>query len=68
MVLFCGSFLLVMLHDGLCYAVVSACSRVVTCYEGTYLLAVVIVVFCQFPKCVLVQIRIKGEVAAVKLV
>ena len=26
------------------------------------------VVFCHFPKCVLVHIRIKGEVGAVKLV
>ena len=28
----------------------------------------VCVVFCHFPKCVLVHIRIKGEVGAVKLV
>ena len=46
-----------------CYAVVSVpCSLVVTC------LAVVFVEFCHFPKCVLVHIRIKGEVGAVKLV
>ena len=32
------------------------------------LLTVVCVVFCHFPKCVLVHIRIKGEVGAVKLV
>ena len=31
-------------------------------------LAVVCVVFCHFPKCVMVHIRIKGEVGAVKLV
>ena len=31
-------------------------------------LAFVFVVFCHFPKCVLVHIRIKGEVGAVKLV
>ena len=31
-------------------------------------LTVVFVVFCSFPKCVLVHIRIKGEVGAVKLV
>ena len=31
-------------------------------------LAVVFVVFCHFPKCVLVHIRIKGEIGAVKLV
>ena len=35
--------------------------------EGADLLAVIIVVFCHFPKCVLVHIRIKGEVGAVKL-
>ena len=32
------------------------------------LLAVMCVVFCHFPKCVLVHIRIKGEIGAVKLV
>ena len=48
-----------------CCAVVSVpCSLVVTCWERAYLLAVVFVVFCHFPKCV----RIKGEVGAVKLV
>ena len=36
--------------------------------EGADLLAVVIVEFCHFPECVLVHIRIKGEVGAVKLV
>ena len=36
--------------------------------ERADLFAVVIVVFCHFPKCVLVHIRIKGEVGAVKLV
>ena len=52
-----------------CFAVVSVpCSHVVTCWEGADLLAVVIDVFCHFPKCVLVHIRIKGEVGAVKLV
>ena len=44
------------------------CSLLVTCWEGADLLAVIIVVFCHFPKCVLVHIRIKGEVGAVKLV
>ena len=44
------------------------CSLVVTCWERADLLAVVFVVFCHFPKCVLVHIRIKGEVGAVKLV
>ena len=57
------------LHVGVCFAVVTVpCSLVVTCWEGADLLAVVIVVFCHFPKCVLVHIRIKGEVGAVKLV
>ena len=62
-------FLLVMLHVGVCCAVVSVpCSLVVTCWERTDLLPVVCVVFCHFPKYVLVHIRIKGEVGAVKLV
>ena len=66
---FCGSFLLIMLHVGVCYAVVYVpCSLVVTCWERADLLAVMIVVFCYFPKCVVVHIRIKGEVGAVKLV
>ena len=43
---FCGSFLLVMLHGGVCFAVVSVpCSLVGICLERTGLLAVVIVVF-----------------------
>ena len=58
-----------MLHVGVCFAVMSvSCSLVVTCLERADLFAVVIVVFCHFPKCVLVHIRIKGEVGAVKLV
>ena len=56
-------------HVGVCFAVVTVpYSLVVTCWEGADLLAVVIVVFYHFPKCVLVLIRIKGEVGAVKLV
>ena len=58
-----------MLQVGVCFAVVSVpCSLVVTCWEGADLLAVVIDVFCHFPECALVHIRIKGEVGAVKLV
>ena len=58
-----------MLHVGLCCAVVSVpCSLVVTCWERADLLAVVFVVFCHFPKYVMVHTRIKGEVGAVKLV
>ena len=58
-----------MLHVGVCFAVVTVpCSLVVTCWEGADLLAVVIVVFFHFIKCVLVHIRFKGEVGAVKLV
>ena len=58
-----------MLHVGVCCVVVSApCSLVVTCWERVDLLAVVFVVFCHFPKCVLGHIRTKGEVYAVKLV
>ena len=44
------------------------CSLVVTCWERADHLAVVCVVFCHFPECVLVHTRNKGEVGAVKLV
>ena len=58
-----------MLHVGVCCAVVSVpSSLVVTCWERADFLAVVCVVFCHIPKCVLVHIRIKGEVGAVELV
>ena len=58
-----------MLHVGVCYAVMSVpCSLVVTCWEKADLLTVVFVVFCHFHKCILVHIRIKGEVGAMKLV
>ena len=58
-----------MLDVGVCCNVVSVfCSPVVTCWERADLLAVVSAVFCHFPKCVLVQIRIKGEVGTMKLV
>ena len=61
--------MLVMLHVCVCCDVLYvSCSLVVTCWEKTDLLAVVFVVFCHFPKCVLVHIRIKGEVGAMKLV
>ena len=60
---------MVMLHVGVFCNVVSVlCSLVVICWEMADLLAVVCVVFCHSPKCVLVHIRIKGEVGAVKLV
>ena len=66
---FCETFLLVMLHVGVRCAVVSVpCSLVVVCWKRSDLLAFVFVVFCQFPKCVLVHCRIKGDVDAVKLV
>ena len=66
---FCGSFLLVMLHFGVCCSdVFYPCSLLVTCWERADILAVVFVLFCHFPKYVLVHIRIKGEVGAVKLV
>ena len=56
-------------YVGVCCAVMSVpCSPVVTCLERAILLAVVFVVFCHFSKCVLVHIRIEGEVGAVKLV
>ena len=58
-----------MLHGGVCYAILSVpCCFVVTCWERADLLAVVFVVFCHFPKCVLFHSRIKGEVGAVNLV
>ena len=59
-----------MFHVGVCCAEVSVpCSLVVTCWERADLLAVVFFfAFCHFPKCVLVQIKNKGEVGAVKLV
>ena len=60
--------MLVMLNVDVCCPVVSVpCSLVVTYWERAYLLAVVFVVFCHFPKYILVHIRIKGEVGAVKL-
>ena len=37
-------------------------SLVVTCWERADLLAALCFVVCHFPKCVLVHIRIKGEV------
>ena len=49
-------------------AVSVLCSLVVACWERADLLVLMCVVFCHFPKCVLVHIRIKGEVGAVKLV
>ena len=62
-------FLLVMFHVGVCCAVVSVpCCLVVTCWEMADPLAVVFVVFCHFPKCVLFHISIKDKVGAVKLV
>ena len=51
-----------MLHVGVRCAVVSVpCSLVVICWERDDLLAVVFVVLCHFPKCVLVNIRIRGR-------
>ena len=59
----------VMLHVDVCCAVLSVpCSLVVTCWERADLLAVVFVAFCHIPKCVLVHIRTKGKVGAMKLV
>ena len=58
-----------MLHKGVCCAVMSVpCNLVVTCWERADLLAVVFVVLCHLPKYVLVHIRIKGEVGAMKMV
>ena len=58
-----------MLHVGVCCAVMSVpSSLVVPCWERADLLAIVFAVFCPIPKCVLVHMRIKGGVGAVKLV
>ena len=58
-----------MLQDGVCCYVMSVLySLVVTSWERADLFAVACVVFCHFPKCALVHIRINGEVGAVKLV
>ena len=62
-------FLLVMFRVGVRFNVMSAlCSLQDTCWERADRLAVVCVVFCHFSQCVLVHIRIKGEVGALKLV
>ena len=62
-------FLLVMLHVGVrCNVTSIFCSIEVTCWERADLLAVVCVVFCHFPKCVLVHTKIKSEVGSMKLV
>ena len=56
-----------MLQVGVCCAVVFVpCSLVVACWEGAGLLAVMFVVYCHFPRCVLVLIGVGGEVGAVK--
>ena len=58
-----------MLGFGVCCALLFVpCSLEVTCWERADTLAVVCVVFRHFPKCVLVHIRIKGEVGAMELV
>ena len=61
-------------HDSMDFTVLSDkalignVGELVTCWERADPLAVVFGVFCHFPKCVLVHIRIKGGVGAVKLV
>ena len=50
-----------------CAVVSVPCSLVVNCWERADLLAVVLAVSWLFPKCVLVHLRIKGKVGAVKL-
>ena len=58
-----------MLDVGVCCAIMSVpCSLEVTCWEWADLWAAVCVVFCHFPKCVLVHIIIKDKVGAMKLV
>ena len=61
--------LLVMVHVDACCVVESVpYTFVVTCWERADLLAVVFVVSCLFPKCILAHIRIKDKIGAVKLV
>ena len=58
--------MLVMFYvDVHCNVVSVPFSLVVTCWERADLL---VVMLCHFPKCVLVNIRNKGEVGALKLV
>ena len=58
---FCESLLSVMLHVGVFCAMVSVpCRLVVTCSERAELLAVV---FCNFPKCVLVPSELRAWLA-----
>ena len=65
---FCGSFLLVTLHIGVCCAVVSVPgSLLVTCWERAYLFAVVCVCYVFLCCVTFLNVRIKGEVGAVKL-
>ena len=61
--LLCGYFsLLVIIHVGVCCAVVSVSySPAVSCWGRADLSPVVFVVFRHFPTCVLVHIRTKGE-------
>ena len=61
--------MLVILHVGVCCAVMFvSCSHIATCWERADLFVDKFVVFCHFPLCVLVHIRIKGKVGAVKLI
>ena len=60
-----------MFHAGVCCVAVSVpCSFVLTCWELVSRLSCVLcfLVLCYLPKCVLVDIRIDGEIGAVGLV
>ena len=68
MVLLLWIILLVRFHICLYYAVLSvSCSFVITCWERDNLFALFCVVCCHFPRCVLIQIRIKGGDCTVKM-
>ena len=59
---FCGSFLLLMFHVGVCCAILSVpCSLVVTCWERADLLADVLLCFAIFPNmsCSTLELRPK---------
>ena len=67
---FCGSYLLVMFHVGVCCAVVFVpCSLVVGHLLGKdFPHGCRVCCFCHIPICVLVHIRIKAEVGVQELV
>ena len=65
--LFCGAFLLIMLHVGVCCAVVSVpCSLVVACLEGLASWLLCLLCFLSLSQICSGPQQNKGEVGAVK--